>query len=69
MSTDKKYEMDMCHGPLFSKILRYVIPLIIANIVALLFHAADLVVLGQFASSDAMAAVGAAGGFIFLMLN
>lgn len=59
----------MCHGPLFSKILRYVIPLIIANIVALLFHAADLVVLGQFASSDAMAAVGAAGGFIFLMLN
>ena len=42
MSTEKKYVMDMCHGPLFSKILRYVIPLIIANIVALLFHAAAI---------------------------
>lgn len=69
MSSDKKYVMDMCHGPLFGKILRYSIPLIFSNITALFFHAADLVVLGQFASSDAMAAVGASGGFIFLMMN
>lgn len=69
MSSDKKYAMDMCHGPLFSKILRYSVPLALANLAALLFHAADLVVLGQFANSDAMAAVGAAGGFIYLMLN
>ncbi|MBP5183154.1 MAG: MATE family efflux transporter [Lentisphaeria bacterium] len=69
MSSEKKYEMDMCHGPLFGKVLRYAVPLMIANIAALLFHAADLVVLGQFTDRNSMAAVGAAGGFIFLMLN
>ena len=69
MSSEKKYEMDMCHGPLFGKVLRYSVPLMIANIAALLFHAADLVVLGQFTDRNSMAAVGAAGGFIFLMLN
>ena len=69
MSTEKKYAMDMCHGPLFSKILRYSLPLILSNLAALLFHATDLVVLGQFTTSDDMAAVGATSGFILLMLN
>ena len=69
MDSDKKYTMDMCHGPLFSKVLRFSIPLILSNLAALLFHAVDLVVLGQFTSSDDMAAVGATYGFIVLMLN
>ncbi len=69
MSTDKKYEMDMCHGPLFSKVLHFSVPLILSNLAALLFTAADLVILGQFTTSDDMAAVGASCGFIVLMLN
>lgn len=59
----------MCHGPLFSKIVRMAVPLGMANALALLFHAADLVVLGQFTTPEAMAAVGAAPAFNTLLLN
>lgn len=59
----------MCHGPLLGKIIRFAIPLMMANVSALMFHAADLIVLGQYAKSSSMAAVGAAPAFTNLMLN
>ena len=55
----KSYQMDMCHGPLFRKIILFTLPLLATNILQLLFNAADMVVLGQFANHQAMAAVGA----------
>ena len=42
----KKYEMDMCSGPLFGKILLFYIPLMLSGILQLLFNAADIVVVG-----------------------
>ena len=69
MGKTDKYQVDMCHGPLLGKIIRFSIPLMIANVLTLLFHAADLIVVGHFASSKAMAAVGAAPAFTTLMLN
>ena len=69
MSTGKNFHIDMCHGPLLGKIIRFAIPLMMANVSALMFNAADLIVLGQYASSSAMAAVGAAPAFTTLMLN
>ena len=65
----EKYQVDMCHGPLLGKFIRFALPLMFANVSALLFHAADLIVVGHFASSKAMAAVGAAPAFTTLMLN
>lgn len=59
----------MCHGPLLGKIIRFAVPLMMANVSALMFNAADLIVLGQYASSESMAAVGAAPAFTTLMLN
>ena len=53
-----KFQIDMCHGPLFSKIVLFALPLMLTNILQLLFHAADLIVIGHFASYEAMAAVG-----------
>ena len=64
-----KYRIDMCHGPLLGKVIRFAVPLMFANVSALLFHAADLIVVGHFGSSRAMAAVGAAPAFTTLMLN
>ncbi|MCI9060022.1 MAG: oligosaccharide flippase family protein, partial [Lachnospiraceae bacterium] len=55
----KSYEIDMCSGPLFPKILLFSIPLMISSILQLLFNAADMVVVGRFAGSTALAAVGA----------
>ena len=40
----RSYEMDMCHGPLFSKIIMFAIPLILSGVLQLLFNAADIVV-------------------------
>lgn len=69
MASGKKYQVDMTHGPLLGKIIRFAIPLMMANAMSLMFNAADLIVVGRFASSEAMAAVGAAPGFNNLMLN
>ena len=59
----------MCHGPLLRKIIIFAVPLMLANIATMMFTAADLIVLGHFANSSAMAAVGAAPAFTTLLLN
>lgn len=69
MASVKKYQVDMTEGPLLGKIIRFAMPLMLANAMNLMFNAADLIVVGRFADSSAMAAVGAAPGFNNLMLN
>lgn len=69
MAATAKYNVDMCHGPLLGKIVRFAVPLMMANALALMFHAADLIVLGRYASGEAMAAVGSAPAFTTLLLN
>ena len=65
----KSYEMDMCHGSLWGKILLFSIPLVLSGILQLLFNAADIVVVGQYAGSTALAAVGATSALINLLTN
>ena len=65
----KKYEMDMCSGALLPKILLYSLPLMLSGILQLLFNAADIVVVGRFAGSDALAAVGSTSSLINLLVN
>ena len=36
----KSYEMDMCNGPILSKVLVYAFPLMLSGILQLLFNAA-----------------------------
>ena len=69
MASGSKYQIDMTRGPLFSKIVRFTLPLMMTNILQLLFHAADLIVIGQFAPGEALAAVGATSGLTVLVLN
>lgn len=61
--------MDMCHGPLFSKMLLFSVPLILSGFLQLLFNAADIVVVGRYAGSTALAAVGATSSLINLLTN
>ena len=63
------YEIDMVNGPLFGKILRFSIPLMLSGILQLLFNAADIIVVGQFTGSHAMAAVGSTGSLNNLIIN
>lgn len=65
----KTYEIDMCNGPLFGKILAFSIPLMLSSVLQLLFNAADIVVVGRFAGSTALAAVGSTTSLINLLTN
>lgn len=65
----KSYEIDMCSGPLLPRILLFAFPLICSGVLQLLFNAADIIVVGRFAGSHAMAAVGATSSLIALLVN
>lgn len=65
----KSYEIDMCSGPLFGKILRFTLPLMLSGVLQLLFNAADIVVVGQYAGKQALAAVGSTSSLINLLIN
>ena len=65
----RSYEIDMCSGPLFGKILRFAVPLILSGVLQLLFNAADIIVVGRFTGSDALAAVGSTSSLINLLVN
>ena len=69
MKARKSYEIDMCNGPLFGKILLFTLPLMLSGILQLLFNAADVVVVGQFAGNEALAAVGSTGALTNLLVN
>jgi putative MATE family efflux protein len=64
-----KYEIDMCNGPLAGKILMFALPLMLSSILQLLFNAADVVVVGKFAGSESLAAVGSTTALINLITN
>jgi len=60
---------DLCTGPFFKKIVLYTLPIIATGLLQLLFNAADLVVVGRYAGKEAVAAVGATGALINLIVN
>ncbi len=59
----------MCSGPILGKLLTFTIPLIFSGILQLLFNAADVIVVGRFAGSQSLAAVGSTTALINLMIN
>lgn len=61
--------MDMCSGPLLKKLIIYSLPLLLTNVLQLTFNAADIIVLGAFVNDDAVAAVGATGALINLIIG
>lgn len=65
----KKYELDMCHGPLLWKILIFALPLMLSGILQLLFNAADMIVVGHAKGPTSLAAVGATSSLINLLIN
>lgn len=65
----KKYELDMCHGPLLGKILIFALPLMLSGILQLLFNAADMIVVGHANGPTSLAAVGATSSLINLLIN
>ena len=55
----KSRNINLTEGPMMSRMISYAVPIALASVLQLLYSAADLVVIGQFAGPDAFAAVGA----------
>lgn len=62
-------QIDMTEGSIFAKLMRFSVPLIISNILQLMFNAADVIVVGRFAGDNSLAAVGSTGSLINLLVN
>ena len=65
----KKYEIDMCSGSILPKLLKFSLPLMLSSVLQLLFNAADIIVVGNFASEHSLAAVGSTTALINLITN
>ena len=66
--TDRR-QMDMLYGSLWDKILLFALPLAASSILQQLFNSADVAVVGNFAGSNALAAVGSNGAVIAVFVN
>ena len=64
-----KNSVDMLHGPLLGKIVRFALPLAATNVLQQLFNSADVAVVGKFAGADSLAAVGATTPVTNLFIN
>ena len=64
-----RFQLDLCSGPVFGRVIQFAIPLILTNVLQILFHTADLVVVGQFSTHESLAAIGCTGSLFNLFLN
>ena len=64
-----RHEINMTEGPLLPKILAFSGPLILTGILQLLYNAADVIVVGNYAGHEALAAVSSTGALINLLVN
>jgi len=62
-------KIDMTQGALLPQILVFALPLILSGMLQLLFNAADIIVVGKFAGSNALGAVGANSSLINFFVN
>lgn len=65
----RSYQIDMCNGPILPKVIAFCVPLMLSSCLQLLFNAADVIVVGRFAGSDSLAAVGSTTALINLLIN
>lgn len=68
-SQTKTQTIDMVNGPLLKNICIFSVPLMLTNLVQMMFNAADAVVMGRFAGQQALAAVGATSSLCFLLIS
>ena len=64
-----KYEIDMCNGTIMDKLVSFAIPLMVSGILQLMFNAVDIIVVGRFSGSQALAAVGSTTALINVFTN
>jgi len=64
-----KFEIDMCNGSIMDKLISFSLPLMVSGILQLAFNAVDIIVVGRFSGSQALAAVGSTTALINVFTN
>lgn len=59
----------MCSGSIMDKLISFALPLMLSGILQLMFNAVDIVVVGRFSGSQALAAVGSTTALINVFIN
>lgn len=59
----------MCNGSIMDKLVSFSLPLMLSSILQLMFNAVDIIVVGRFSGSQALAAVGATTALINIFTN
>lgn len=70
--TEQSYSekgMDMLHGPLLKKLILFALPIAASSMLQQLFNSADVAIVGRFAESGALAAVGSNSVLVGLFVN
>ena len=59
----------MCNGTIMDKLISFSLPLMLSGILQLMFNAVDIIVVGRFSGSQALAAVGSTSALINVFTN
>lgn len=59
----------MCNGSIMDKLISFSLPLMVSGILQLAFNAVDIIVVGRFSGSQALAAVGSTTALINVFTN
>ena len=69
MTLTKKKTLNLTEGPLFSKIVLFILPLMLSNLLQICYNAADMMIVGLSSEANAVGAIGTTGALITLIVN
>lgn len=67
--TQKKFEVDLLHGPILQAMLIFAVPLFFSGVFQQLYNTMDTVIIGHALGDEALAAMGAAGAVYDLLIG
>lgn len=65
----RSFEMNMTEGSIMDKLISFSVPLMLTGVLQLLFNAVDIIIVGRFTGSTALAAVGSTTALINMLIN
>lgn len=65
----KRRDIDMVRGPIFGKMVAFVIPVILTNLLQVCYNSADMIIAGLSSEPNAVGAIGTTSSFTALVLN
>lgn len=65
----KRHSVDLTTGSVTKKLILFALPILLSNALQQLYNAADMIVVGRFASDTALGAVGSTGSINTLLLS